>query len=184
MANILSEDDINLDLKDQIFVQDYSPKTKIEGVQLIPVKNINGEDSDFCEILRLDSKGELEAMPGFQLRQTNRTLLMHGAVKAWHIHYNQDDIWYLPPSDHLLVGLWDTRKNSPTSGAKMRIALGNGQSNLLYIPRGIAHGCANVSGKNVNLFYYVNQQFDIKNPDERRLEWDALGADFWTPEKG
>ena len=95
----------------------------------------------------------------------------------------QDDVFYLPPSDSLLVGLWDLRKSSPTNGVSMKITLGAGQSSLLFIPKGVAHGMINISGKDIDLFYFVNALFDPKNPDERRLSWDSLGEEFWTPSR-
>ena len=63
----------------------------------------------------------------------------------------------------------------------MRVLLGGGASKLLYIPRGVAHGCSNFYKKSTELFYFVSSRFDINNPDERRLNWDILGSDFWSP---
>ena len=34
------------------------------------------------------------------------------------------------------------------------------------------------------LMYFVNQQFSVETPDERRLPWDACGADFWSIQPG
>jgi len=180
MGKPLTLDDINQDARGKIYIQDYSAKPTIEGVKIIPVRNFIGEDGDFSEIIRL-SNGEIEEIPGMNVTQINRSKLLPGAIKGWHMHFEQEDIFYLPPSDSLLVGLWDLRKSSETSGVSMKITLGAGVSSLLYIPRGVAHGMTNISGEPIDLFYFVNQQFDAKNPDERRLPWDSLGADFWTP---
>jgi dTDP-4-dehydrorhamnose 3,5-epimerase-like enzyme len=48
----------------------------------------------------------------------------------------------------------------------------------------VAHGLVNISKKESNMLYFVNQQFNIEDPDEYRLPWDTLGEDFWTPIKG
>lgn len=175
--------DINSELHSEVKVQDYSKKEVIEGVKIVNLNDITDEVGDFCEILRIDSKGELELFPGFKLAQINRTRLLPGSVKAWHLHFKQDELWYVPPLFHLFVGLWDVREKSPTKGATMRIALGDGKSRLLYIPKGVAHGSAVFSTEPVNLYYFVNQQFNIKDPDERRIRWDYLGAEFWTPQR-
>jgi dTDP-4-dehydrorhamnose 3,5-epimerase len=182
MAKPLTLDDIDEKSRGQIYVQDYSAKPQIDGVKIIPIKNFVGEDGDFSEIIRMKD-GQIEGIEDMNVSQVNRSRLIAGAIKGWHLHFEQEDIFYLPPSDSLLVGLWDLRKNSPTNGTSMKITLGAGQSSLLFIPRGVAHGMVNISGGPIDLFYFVSAQFDAKNPDERRLPWDSLGADFWTPKK-
>lgn len=180
MDKALTKDDIDEKAQGKLYTQDYTAKPTIEGVKIIPVRNFVSEDGDFSEIIRMGN-GEIEGMEGFLVKQVNRSRLLPGAIKGWHLHFGQDDIWYLPPSDSLLVGLWDLRKNSKSNGTSIKISLGGGQSSLLFIPRGVAHGMTNVSGEPIDLFYFVNQQFDVNNPDEKRVPWDSLGADFWTP---
>ncbi len=182
MSKALTIEDIDEKSQGQIYIQDYSAKPKIDGVKIIPIKNFVGEDGDFSEIIRL-SNGKIEGLEDMEIKQVNRSRLLPGSIKGWHLHFEQEDIFYLPPSDSLLVGLWDLRKNSESKGTSMKITLGAGASSLLFIPRGVAHGMVNISGEPIDLFYFVSGQFDLKNPDERRLPWDSLGADFWTPTK-
>ncbi len=179
----LTIDDIDEQVKPTVYPQDYSKKDAIEGVKTIPLTHYPSEEGDFGEIVRLDSNGELEQVPGFKLVQVNRTYLFPGSIKAWHLHLKQDEIWYLPPNRDLFVGLWDVRSKSSTNGARMRLVLGGGKSELLFIPRGVAHGSANFTLIDSNLFYLVNEKFDPKNPDELRIPWDAAGADFWKPKR-
>lgn len=179
MDKVLTLDAIQKDVQAKVFVQDYSPKTKIDGVKVTPLKNIVGEDGDICEIVRIDANGELESLPGYKLAQVNRTKILPDAVKAWHLHYNQDDIWHVTPRSHLFVGLWDVREDSPTKGVTMRLSPAGGNAYLIYIPRGVAHGVANFSGEPGEILYLVNQHFSLENPDENRLPWDAAGAEFW-----
>jgi dTDP-4-dehydrorhamnose 3,5-epimerase len=182
MARALTLEDIDEKSRGQIYIQDYSRKPTINGVKIIPIRNFVGEDGDFSEIIRMKD-GQIEGIEDMKVEQVNRSRLLPGAIKGWHLHFEQEDIFYLPPSDSLLVGLWDLRKSSDSNGISMKITLGAGQSSLLYIPRGVAHGLVNISGESIDLFYFVSNQFDAKNPDERRLPWDSLGADFWTPQK-
>jgi dTDP-4-dehydrorhamnose 3,5-epimerase len=183
MNKKLTLDDIDEKSRGNIYTQDYSAPPTIEDVKIIPVKNFIGEDGDFSELIRINMSGEMEQLPDFKILQINRSRLIRGSVKGWHLHFAQDDVFYLPPSDSLLVGLWDLRKNSKSAGVSMKITLGAGTSSLLYIPRGVAHGMVNISNDDIDLFYFVNQQFDTKNPDEKRLAWDSLGQDFWTPKR-
>lgn len=175
----LTDTDILGSLRPAVKTQQYGEKVQIEGVKSVEIRRFATEDGTFEDMVRIDERGRFEAFPEFQLRQINRSYLLPAAIKAWHLHYNQEDIWYVPPQDHMILGLWDVRESSPTKDTKMRIVLGDGVSKLVYIPRGVAHGVVNVSPREGTIFYYVNQQFTLENPDERRLPWDAAGKDFW-----
>lgn len=182
MARYLSTDDILTQIKEKVYSEDYSDKTSIEGVKILTLKTFPSEEGDFGELMRLGEKAEIEVIPSFTVAQINRTTLLGESVKAWHLHLKQDEIWFVVPSGHVLVGLWDVRKNSPTCGAIMRVILGCGQSKLLFIPKGVAHGSKNLMPDPTELFYFVNKQFDIHDPDEKRIPWDAKGKNFWKPQ--
>jgi dTDP-4-dehydrorhamnose 3,5-epimerase len=170
-------------VQQNIYVQDYSSQQVIDGVQIIQLKSFPSDEGDFAEVLRFTENGELENVPGFKIAQMNRTRLFPGAIKAWHMHQNQDEIWYVPPYFQLFMGMWDTRKDSPTANKTMRLNLGAGRSLMVLIPRGVAHGSANFSSKDGELFYFVSNKFSMEQPDELRVRWDILGADFWKPER-
>lgn len=169
-------------IEKKVYLQNYHRKQIIKDVKIITLKNIPGEEGDFGEILRL-KKGFLESVPGFEVVQMNRTNLVPRSIKAWHLHLEQDEIWYVRPSDHVLIGLWDMREDSPTNGITMRHVLGGGASQLIYIPHGVAHGSSVLIERSIELYVFVNRQFDINKPDERRIPWDTLGEDFWSPKR-
>ena len=183
MSNPLTLEDIDQSLRSSVYRESYSKKPAIDGVKIVEIPNFIGEEGDFSEVIKLDEKGELLVFPGFKLAQVNRTKMYPKAVKAWHVHLKQDEIWFLRPSDHLLVGLWDIRKESQSNGMKMRVSLGGGKSQLLFIPKGVAHGLSNTIHHEVEMFYFVNQQFNIQEPDEYRIDWDYTGPNFWNPER-
>jgi dTDP-4-dehydrorhamnose 3,5-epimerase len=66
----------------------------------------------------------------------------------------------------------------------MRLVLGSGKARLLLIPRGVAHGVANLSSQPAAVIYFVNQAFNLERPDEHRLPYDLLGEDFWSIRPG
>lgn len=175
---MLSKQDIDGKHRGKVFVQDYSKKPLIEGVKIVEIRTMVGEDGDFSELIRLSPTGEVEGFPGFQLRQVNRSKMMPGAIKAWHLHYKQDEIQTVRPEDHLVVGLWDVREKSPTKGTTMKLVLGGGKTHMVLIPKGVAHGYMNVSSKPATIMYFVTEQFDLANPDENRLPWDSVKG-FW-----
>ncbi len=181
--NTLEKPDIAKEYQPFIATQNYAPKPKIEGVILKEIRNMTSEDGDFSEILRIDEKGDIEGFEGFRIRQINRSKMLPGNIKAWHLHYKQDEIQTVNPEDHLIVGLWDVREDSKTKGISVKYILGGGKAHLLYIPKGVAHGYTNVSKKAATILYFVSEQFSLENPDEQRLPWDSLGKEFWETQK-
>lgn len=161
--------------------QDYTPKPVIDGVQFIPLQEFVDDGGSFLELGRFN-KGLLAAIPDFELRQMNYSQVLPGAVKATHIHKNQEDVWFVPPHERLLVGLSDIREASGTKGVTMRFVLGAGKPRLLIIPRGVAHGVGNLWQTPATLIYFVNQQFSHQGDacDEYRLPPDFFGKDFWS----
>ncbi len=170
-------------IRKQIIKANYSPVRNISGVKLIELKDNISEDGELSEIIKLNGKGTLVQFPDFKLLQMNRVNQNPNTVKAWHLHYHQDEIWYVPPSDHLLIGLWDIRKDSPTANLQQKIVLGSNKSAMLYIPRGVAHGSANFQLRPSELYSMVNRLFNPDRPDEMRLPWDIIGKEFWQPLK-
>jgi dTDP-4-dehydrorhamnose 3,5-epimerase len=166
----------------KIYQQNYNQNNHIEGVRIYDLNNIPSEEGDFSEIMRFN-KGKINQVNNFEIAQINRTRLFPGSIKAWHLHFKQDFIWYVSPFDHLMVGLWDLRKKSKTNDRVIRIVLGAGKSQLLFIPKGVAQGSAVFQHVPLDLYVFSNQLFNIKDPDEKRLPWDSLGKDFWMPKK-
>lgn len=158
--------------------QDYSPQEKIEGLKIIELTRSFVEDSGgLVEIARLAPDGKLPEVPDFGVRQLTYTYLEPGAIKAWHLHQRQTDLWFIPPTSRLLLGLVDLREGSSTQETSRRLLGGGGKNQLILIPPGIAHGTGNPYQDRAELIYLTDQHFDPQ--DEFRLPWDYFGADFW-----
>lgn len=180
----LSLDDLSPCVREQFSVQRYPPAAVIDGVRLVDLREIQDDGGSFVELARIDEAAQVAGFEGFQARQVNYSTMMPGTVNAWHLHFGQEDIWFVPSQSRILVGLKDIRANSPTEGLSMRFVLGAGRARLLLIPRGVAHGAANPWPGAQVVIYFVNQQFSPQAPDEGRLPWDAFGADFWELTRG
>jgi dTDP-4-dehydrorhamnose 3,5-epimerase len=180
----LDRDALGSPFREQLTTQDYSGSKMIDGVEFLQLRQLVDDGGDFMEIVRLNAHGELAAKPGMHISQINYSHVLPGAIKAFHLHFNQEDVWFVPPTDRLLIGLLDAREGSPTYQERMRFVLGAGQMRMLYIPRGVAHGAANPWQQAMQMFYFVNQQFSLEDADERRLPWDICGSDFWEITKG
>lgn len=183
MNTPLNLDNIDASVKPKVYTQNYAAKPAIDGVRIVELSEMSGEDSDFSELMRITPEGESIQFPGFHIQQINRSTQLPGSVKAWHLHLVQDEIWYVPDESRLFAAFWDIRTNSPTKGTIMRIPMGAGSRRMIHIPHGVAHGSANFTTKTGVIIYFMNSQFDMQHPDEHRIPWDSLGKNFWQPER-
>lgn len=165
-------------------VQDYSPRPNIEGLEIIQLRRFNDDGGAMTELGRLDS-GKLQGVEGFEVRQVNYSVMEPLATKAFHLHKRQTDVWYVPPSDKVMMCVGDVRKGSPTEGVVQRLILGDTRSMLVRIPPGVAHGIKNLMPHRSSVIvYFVDVQFSTdEHCDEGRLPWDFFGADIWEVEK-
>ncbi|MFH1213073.1 MAG: dTDP-4-dehydrorhamnose 3,5-epimerase family protein [Candidatus Neomarinimicrobiota bacterium] len=165
--------------------QDYNPKPTIEGVNILPLRRFNDDGGSFTELTRLDN-GISQEIKGFSLAQVNFSEMDPQSVKAFHVHRQQTDIWFVPPGSKVLLVLVDLRTDSPSNGKLMRLIIGDGNSKLVVIPPGVAHGCKNLGCGKAQLIYFMDKQFSAQADqcDEWRLPWDHFGADLWEVQKG
>jgi dTDP-4-dehydrorhamnose 3,5-epimerase len=177
--------EINSRAKDSFSYQDYTSAGRIEGVEIVDVARFNDDGGAITELGRLTEgfHGQLE---GFEVKQFNYSEVEPDAVKAYHLHHRQTDVWYVPPHDKLLLVLHDCRSGSSTEGVTMRFVLGDGRNRLVRIPPGVAHGTKNLAPQMGRIIYMVDVMFSPEKGecDEGRLPWDFLGAEIWDVIKG
>lgn len=171
--------------RDAFSVQQYGAKTPIDGVQIVNLTRFHDDGGSMTELGRLN-EGVHRDLPGFVVRQVNYSEMDAGAVKAFHLHKTQTDVWFIPPDCKMLVVLGDVRQGSPTEGNVQRLVLGDGTSRLVRIPPGVAHGVRNLATSRGRILYFVDVQFDPapERCDEGRLPWDFFGAEVWEVVKG
>ena len=170
----------------QVFeVQSYAPRPTIEGVQIVELKRFSDDGGAMTELGRLTDSVH-GGLAGFTVRQINYSEIEPGAIKAFHLHARQTDVWFVPPTDRVLLVLLDVRKGSRTEGVSMRFMLGAGNSRLVRIPPGVAHGARNLAATSGRIIYFTDVHFspDPAECDEGRLPWDHLGADIWDMTRG
>ena len=166
-------------------LQSYEPRPRIDGVEIVELTRHVDDGGSITELLRLDGGGP-RGLSGITIRQVNYSEAEPGVIKAFHLHSRQTDVWYVPPSDRLLVVLVDVRKGSRTEGVCQRLVLGAGASRLVRIPPGVAHGVRNIGTTTGHLIYFVDEYFtaDPATCDEGRLPWDYVGAEVWEMTRG
>jgi len=177
--------DLTPQAKRAFHIQAYAPAATIDGVQVIELTRHADDGGAMTELARL-TDGRAEALAGFTVRQVNISEVAPGVIKAYHLHVRQTDVWYVPPSDTMLVVLIDVRQTSPTEGVRMRLVLGNGGSRLLRIPPGVAHGVRNLGAAAARMIYLTDVHFSREPAacDEGRLPWDFAGAEVWETTRG
>jgi dTDP-4-dehydrorhamnose 3,5-epimerase len=177
--------ELSPDAKRAFKLQSYAPGPRIEGVEVVELARHHDDGGAMTELARL-SEGRIQMPAGFIVRQVNYSELEPGVIKAFHLHVRQTDVWYVPPSDRMLLVLLDVRKGSKTEGARMRLMLGDGSSRLIRIPPGVAHGVRNLGAGVGRIIYFADVQFNSEPAacDEGRLPWDYAGADVWDVVRG
>jgi dTDP-4-dehydrorhamnose 3,5-epimerase len=144
----------------------------IQGVELKPLITHADERGFFRELIRVTDPIFRE---GFG--QWSHTKTFQGAAKAWHIHQQQTDWWYVALGT-IKVALYDTRADSPTRGELQELLMGETHGcQILKIPPGVAHGYKVLEGP-LHLFYITSHVYDPS--DEGRLPHDdpTIGYDW------
>jgi dTDP-4-dehydrorhamnose 3,5-epimerase-like enzyme len=175
---------LNERARDAYSIQNYGGTPQIEGVEIVQLRRFNDDGGSMTELGRLN-EGVHRDVPGFTVRQVNFSVMDPGVIKAFHLHRKQTDVWFVPPSSKMLVVLGDTREGSPTENEVRRIVMGDGNSRLLRIPPGVAHGVRNIGEGHGQIIYFVDNQFD-PDPgacDEGRVPWDHFGTEIWEKER-
>ena len=144
----------------------------IEGVRFKELVTHTDERGFFREIIRVTDDFFSE---GFG--QWSHSLMFAGVTKAWHVHRQQVDWWYVAMGV-LKVVLYDAREDSATYREIAEFVMGENQpTQVVRIPPGVAHGCKCISGP-AHLFYVTSH---IYNPaDEGRISHNdpSIGYDW------
>lgn len=147
--------------------EDYSPPSKIEGVEIITPPVHNTLDGSFSQLMQFANEEEL---------QINLSVMEPQSIKGFHYHETQTDFFY--PLDPLIIGLYDDRDDSPTFKTSMKFTA---HRQIVKVPKKVAHGLKNPSFERRSLLYFVTC-FYGKGEHELRAPWYMLGEDFWEVE--
>lgn len=148
-------------------------ETKINGVKFKKLTRHADERGYFAEVAREDEG----VVSKFGQMSVSKTL--PGVIKAFHFHKKQDDLWFFP-SGNARVVLHDLRKDSKTKGVTETFIMGEDAPSAVLIPAGVAHGYQVLGNRPVVIVYVTTENYDPKNPDEERLEWNdkKIGYDW------
>lgn len=152
----------------------------IKGVFEIEPVRYGDHRGYFCETFKLE---EFRSHVGnVEFVQDNESYSTHGVLRGLHFQEGEWSQAKLVRVSHgrVLDVAVDLRRNSPTCGKSVVVELSAEQGNMLYIPRGFAHGFV-VVGDDAQFQYKVDNTY---HPEaEHTLAWDdpELDIDWRLP---
>ena len=147
----------------------------LPGVHLLQPRIIADARGDFVKTYHIGFYAELgiDFVPEEEFFSTSK----RGVVRGMHFQ--------LPPYDHaklvycvrgrVLDVLLDLRKASPSFGCAVSTELSRANSQLFYIPAGIAHGFLSLEDDSVMVY----KTTAVHQPDhDAGVRWDSFGFDW------
>jgi len=105
----------------------------IDGVEIIPLRQIPDERGKVMHMLRADA-------PHFEeFGEIYFSVIEVGAIKAWHLHERMT-INYAVPHGRIKLVVYDDRDGSPTKGDLEEIFLGEANYSLVTVPPFVWNG--------------------------------------------
>lgn len=148
-------------------------KDLIAGVKIAPLSVWADDRGYFLEVTRA-RKGLIAEFP-LETTQVSAALNYPGAIKAFHIHQQQTDVWNIIKG-MLQVALVDLRPDSPTLGLRNTLYAGVLRPWQILIPPGVAHGYKVIGAEPAMLVYLTNRFY---NPDdEGRIPYNDPGINY------
>lgn len=111
-------------------------------------------------------------------QQANISVSKRGVLRGLHYHLRQSDYWVLVEG-RALVGLYDFRESSVTSGERQLIEVSADRPRGIYIPPGVLHGYYAL--EDCVLMYLVDQVYD--GTDEHGVAWNDSEVGLEWPVK-
>lgn len=149
----------------------------LDGVKLLTPDIHRDTRGWFMEAYRRDQLTRAGIPDEF--RQDNRSYSLHGVLRGLHYHARGREQAKLVQvlSGRIFDVVVDARRESATFGKWLSVELDAENGQLLYVPRGFAHGFQVVS-EDALVGYKVDREYEASA--ERSLAWDApeLGIEW------
>jgi dTDP-4-dehydrorhamnose 3,5-epimerase len=145
----------------------------IEDVRVQPFAMWPDDRGYFLEVARL-GHGLCATFP-LETTQVSAALTYPGAIKAFHFHLHQTDLWAVVQG-MFQVALVDLRPDSPTFGRKNTLYVGQMRPWQILIPPGVGHGYKVIGLNPSMLVYLTNRHYNPQ--DEGRIAHDEPGINY------
>ncbi len=131
---------------------------KAHEINLIP-----DERGFFAEVLRHDWGDFIDEW----ITQANLSYSYPNVVRAWHKHLRGQVDYFLVLKGAMKICAYDEETR------RLVEVIGSGDKpTLVRIPGHYLHGTKTVSSEPSLTVYFVNRNYDYKNPDEERRPWN------------
>jgi len=148
-------------------------KNLIHGVKVLPFALWPDDRGYFLEVARI-GQGLVTDFPA-GTTQISAALTYPGAIKAFHHHKHQTDVWAVVQG-MFQVALVDLRPDSPTFGVKNTLYVGQMRPWQILIPPGVGHGYKVIGASPAMLVYLTDRLY---NPaDEGRIPHNESGIHY------
>lgn len=144
-------------------------KFDLEGVQVFDIKKNPDERGFFAEVARKDW---LDVFGEKWVSQANLSASYPGMIRAWHRHDRGQIDYFMVLKGAMKIVAYDGIQNSPTFGKMAEVVGSEERLQIIRIPGKYWHGTKTVSDTPSLTMYFVNNMYDIKNPDEERKPWN------------
>lgn len=142
----------------------------IDGVRLVPLKQILDERGKIMHMLRSDD-------PHFEeFGEIYFSFVHPGVIKGWHIHKKMT-LNYAVPVGKIKLVLYDDRADSPSRGEIMEIFTGPENYQLISIPplvwngvKGVAEGTSIIA--NCATLPHDPEEIERLNPLDKKVPYD------------
>lgn len=142
----------------------------IDGVRLIPLKQILDERGKIMHMLRSDD------LHFEEFGEIYFSFVHPGVIKGWHIHKKMT-LNYAVPVGKVKIVLYDDRADSPSRGAIMEIFTGSENYQLIKIPPLVWNGVKGIAGETSLIANCSTQPHDPTeierlNPFDKKIPYD------------
>jgi dTDP-4-dehydrorhamnose 3,5-epimerase len=135
----------------------------LEGIRTYEINVLPDERGFFAEALRKDWSGFIPD----DIVQANLSFTYPGVIRAWHRHNRGQVDYFLILKGASKICAYDDKKQSLVE------IIGSGAKPFLVrIPGHYYHGFRAIADEPSLMIYFVNKNYDYKNPDEERFAWD------------
>lgn len=145
----------------------------INGVRIEPLALHPDDRGYFMELARF-GRGLPAEFPA-ATTQVSAALTYPDAIKAFHFHRHQTDVWAVP-TGMAQVALVDLRPDSPTFGRRNTIYIGQLRPWQILIPPGVGHGYKVIGQQPALLVYFTDRFYNPE--DEGRIAYDDPGIAY------
>lgn len=135
----------------------------LDGIRAHEINILPDERGFFAEGLRKDWEDFIPE----EVLQANISFTYPGIVRAWHRHTRGQVDYFLVLKGASKICAYNEKKHS-----LVEIIASGTKPMLIRIPGHYYHGFKAIADEPSLMIYFVNKNYDYKNPDEERITWN------------